>query len=62
MIRVGRRVVVESRNSFKEGVLCLRERNLTETRWSGSVFSVDVPVEYWSQGRTGSGIKVRLVK
>jgi len=53
--------------AFEEGVLHLRaevnpRRNPVETRWDNNVFSVDVPVEWWSQGRTGSGIKVRLVK
>ncbi|MEW5932947.1 MAG: hypothetical protein AB1816_05135 [Bacillota bacterium] len=53
--------------AFEEGVLHLRaevnpRRNPVETRWDNNVFSVDVPVEWWSQGRTGAGIKVRLVK
>ncbi|MFZ5768530.1 MAG: hypothetical protein ACOY3F_07520 [Bacillota bacterium] len=53
--------------AFEEGVLHLRAEanprwNPVEERWDNNVFSVDVPVEYWSQGRTGVGIKVRLVK
>ncbi|MEW5932950.1 MAG: hypothetical protein AB1816_05150, partial [Bacillota bacterium] len=48
--------------SLYDGAVSGRVQGILLARLIGRLRSGDVPVEYWSQGRTGAGIKVRLVK
>jgi hypothetical protein len=36
--------------------------NPSEVRYDSSVFEVNVPVHYWSQGRKGTGVRVWVSK
>lgn len=53
--------------AFEPGTLHLKaivnpKRDPPEIRYDNNVFEVDVPVDYWSQGRKGTGVRVWLVK